>query len=395
MRSPGNRVEMLGKNQPSVGCCFLCDKNVEPNATSLKAKLNGFKTGYTYLDVLTKLMQKEKLQELLLEKDADFSNRRLCAQCVKHMEGLFRLQLDLRLKKNKVIDIFKNTLLTRDETVEQQMTKVNFVTSPKSRNGFTSSNENGTKGLTENKNFVNEYAGPTLNGNAGPMIEIDDARVDVLPDNFNDSQTSIGITKKDETLENINTTHEEVNNGDKGMTVISEREETKLKKSVRVNQTVNEQNEEQSGKKTKEGAATKKKRSLIVTEQEPPEKKRKSNTREVTLAKKRKTSFSRIEIPEKKTMLSNVKVVDRKTTEKTEKTKESKKKTNSSDTYIVEMLLKKSKNKFLVKWEGYPVQDATWENRSSLPDFVLAVNFSYFLSFFMFYFSSMRKISED
>merc|ERR1711971_580153 len=204
------------------------------------------------------------------------------------------------------------------------------------------------------------------------MIEIDDARVDVLPDNFNDSQTSIGITEKDETLENINTTHEEVNNGDKGMTVISEREETKLKKSVRVNQTVNEQNEEQSGKKTKEGAATKKKRSLIVTEQEPPEKKRKSNTKEVTLAKKRKTSFSRIEIPEKKTMLSNVKVVDRKTTGKTEKTKESKKEINSSDTYIVEMLLKKTKNKFLVKWEGYPVQDATWENRSSLPDFVLA-----------------------
>ena len=74
--------------------------------------------------------------------------------------------------------------------------------------------------------------------------------IDVLPDNFNDSQTSIGITEKDETLENIDTTHEQGNNGENGMTVISEREETKLENSGRANQIVTEENEEPSGKRS-------------------------------------------------------------------------------------------------------------------------------------------------
>ena len=99
------------------------------------------------------------------------------------------------------------------EKLVQKLAKV------KSRNRITHPNLNGTKGLTENENFENEHAGPTLTGNAGPMIEIDDARVDVLPDNFNDSQTSMGITEKDETLENIDTTHEQGNNGENGICV--------------------------------------------------------------------------------------------------------------------------------------------------------------------------------
>ena len=59
------------------------------------------------------------------------------------------------------------------------------------------------------------------------------------------------------------------------------------------------------------------------------------------------------------------------TPKKTKKKDKSKK--AKEDEYIIEMLVKKEGNKFLVKWENFPVAQNTWEPRSSIPQFILEV----------------------
>ena len=62
---------------------------------------------HTYMEVITKLFQKENLQSLLT--DTDFSNSSLCFQCKPLIEELFRLQFQLRTKKNEIVKIFKTS----------------------------------------------------------------------------------------------------------------------------------------------------------------------------------------------------------------------------------------------------------------------------------------------
>ena len=57
---------------------------------------------------------------------------------------------------------------------------------------------------------------------------------------------------------------------------------------------------------------------------------------------------------------------------------QSKKKRNikastSEEIYIIESLIKKNKNKYLVKWENFPEDQSTWEPKSSIPKFILEV----------------------
>ena len=57
-----------------------------------------------------------------------------------------------------------------------------------------------------------------------------------------------------------------------------------------------------------------------------------------------------------------------KKTEKKEKPKKVK-----EEVYIIEMLVKREGNKYLVKWENFPVAQNTWEPRASIPKFILEV----------------------
>jgi len=75
-------------------------------------------------------------------------------------------------------------------------------------------------------------------------------------------------------------------------------------------------------------------------------------------------------------MLKNEK--DHKPQSKNEKDRkpQSKKKKNikastSEEIYIIESLIKKNKNKYLVKWENFPEDQSTWEPKSSIPKFIL------------------------
>ena len=59
------------------------------------------------------------------------------------------------------------------------------------------------------------------------------------------------------------------------------------------------------------------------------------------------------------------------TPQKHEKKEKSKK--VKEEEYIIEMLVKREGNKYLVKWENFPVAQNTWEPRSSIPRFILEV----------------------
>ena len=53
--------------------------------------------------------------------------------------------------------------------------------------------------------------------------------------------------------------------------------------------------------------------------------------------------------------------------------KKAKSKKQEVEEYIIEMLVKRDGNRYLVKWENFPVGQNTWEPRSSIPNFLLEV----------------------
>ena len=55
----------------------------------------------------------------------------------------------------------------------------------------------------------------------------------------------------------------------------------------------------------------------------------------------------------------------------TPKSKPKSEKSSGPKEYLIESLLKKDGNKYLVKWEGYPSSQNTWEPRSSIAKFIL------------------------
>ena len=65
--------------------------------------------------------------------------------------------------------------------------------------------------------------------------------------------------------------------------------------------------------------------------------------------------------------------------------------------YVVRSLLRKRKDdEFLVEWQGFPSNEATWENRKCIPKFIVKVNFFlYFDQLFSFDFSFMKTIPAD
>jgi hypothetical protein len=50
-------------------------------------------------------------------------------------------------------------------------------------------------------------------------------------------------------------------------------------------------------------------------------------------------------------------------------------KTEKEDVYIIESLIKKKGSKYFVKWENYSEELNTWEPASSIPHFIVQVNY--------------------
>ena len=70
----------------------------------MKSKLS---STHSYLQVLTKLFQKENIQDELT--GTDYSNSALCFKCKPLLDDLFRLQHQLRIKKNEIVKTFKTS----------------------------------------------------------------------------------------------------------------------------------------------------------------------------------------------------------------------------------------------------------------------------------------------
>ena len=65
--------------------------------------------------------------------------------------------------------------------------------------------------------------------------------------------------------------------------------------------------------------------------------------------------------------------VDTKPTEENNALETSKQKKATKEVYNIEALVERKGSKYLVQWENFPVDQNTWEPRSSIPDFILQV----------------------
>lgn len=98
-------------------CCFLCRENISPSDSGSSMKNLIITTQHSYREVITKLFQKEHLQSYL--DQSDFSNENLCSKCVSLVDDLFRLQYQLRLKKNEIVAIYKSSKIRAEKVIKE------------------------------------------------------------------------------------------------------------------------------------------------------------------------------------------------------------------------------------------------------------------------------------
>ena len=79
-----------------VSCCFLCKGPFIAFDTGCPLKNKLLNSQHTYLEVLSKLFQKESLASHLTS--TEFSNSALCFKCKPLIEDLFRLQHQVSIK---------------------------------------------------------------------------------------------------------------------------------------------------------------------------------------------------------------------------------------------------------------------------------------------------------
>ena len=290
--------------------CFLCSESFIDVGTPMKSKLCN--SQHTFLEVLTKLFQKENLQSQLVT--TDFSNCSLCFKCVPVVEDLFRLQHQLRVKKNEVVNIFK-----KSQEKPNVVTNGDVSKKPTAKTPSKSKNVYNVETLMEKKGnkYLVKWEGYSDNDNTWEpassipkhilkFYETDEKRfgkpypdpdegdnVDELVDRILDKQT------KASAIDNI------------------------IKKSSRS--------------------------SILSKSSDTPKSKRSSTAKVDTPRSSKKESRE----PPAKT--------------KTPKPKERSK----NEVYIIESLLKKEANKYLVKWENFPSSQNTWEPKSAIPKFIL------------------------
>ena len=279
-------MSLYSQVKESIFCC-LCRVEIPSGGGSpLKKKIGS--SQFSYLEVITKLFQKERLQSYL--DQADFSNENLCVECGHLLDDLFRLQYELRLKKNKIVGIFKSSKIraekdkTKDVNNKENFPHEDTRDSSKDPNDVVKSSEDKDKNYAPREKVT-------------VTMEVED----ILDKRGRGKMVEYFVKWKDFNKPSDNTWELASN---LGKSVIEDFEKKMLKK---------------------QNSSNDKKRTSVENAQTKPEKKNKA-------------------------------------------------KKAQSEEYIIESLVKKEGNKYLVKWENFPVAQSTWEPRSSIPKFILEVN---------------------
>ena len=255
------------------------------------------KTQHSYREVITKLFQKEHLQSSV--DQSDFSNENLCSKCMSLVDDLFRLQYELRLKKNEIVAIFKSSKI-RAETVLKEK-------------------------VVDNKENLPNIDAPETDKVSSKEVH--------------DIET---ILKKKE--ENVTVEVE----------AILDKRETGKKTEYLVKWKDYDQPSDNSWEAAKNLG-----KSVI------------DDFEKKLFEKQKKVEDSKIDSSPSNSKSGKPKEIPPTTPKKTEKKEKSKK--AKDEEYLIEMLVKKEGNKYLVKWENFPVAQNTWEPRSSIPQCILEV----------------------
>ena len=264
-------------------------------------------TQHTYHEVITKLFLKERLQTYLEQED--FSYEVLCSECGLLVDDLFRLQYELRLKKNKIVNIFKSSRIRAESERKERSTEVVVVDNKENRPSDNCKDSESEKASSKD---VNE----TIAQDIVKSYQVHSKKIDqVYP-------------------------REKLNVSMEVEEIVDRRERGK-----KIEYLVKWKDYDKPSDNTWEAASN-----LGKAVIESFEKK----------IKKQTSSSSDNKIR------SSMEPVQTKSEKKTKGKPE-------LEEYIIESLVKKEGSKYLVKWENFPAAQSTWEPRSSIPKFVLEV----------------------
>jgi len=337
-------------------CCFLCKSPFSyDSGCPIKSKLCN--TNHTYLEVLTKLFQKENFQTSIAT--ADFSNSALCFKCKPLVEDLFRLQHQLRTKKNEIMGIFKSSLKNDSSDSPPPPDALDLSQNGKikqTKKKKASCNSGGANVYNIEKLLLKKGSKYLVKWEGYPDSENTWEPASSIPElilNFYEEDKSrFGLPAPDMVDETgdvfeVEEILERRENGNqieylvKWKTIKHPVENTWEEASTIPVKIV--QNFEKALKTTPEFVCNGKRQSKT------PKKLLEGAECSDSMSTPKSTSKS--------------KIID----------KESKKlgRKSSKEVYNIESLIKRDGNKYLIKWENFPSSQNTWEPRSSIPKFVL------------------------
>ena len=324
-------------------CCFLCHENISPADSGRSMKNLIIKTQHSYREVITKLFQKERLQSYM--DQSDFSKENLCSKCVSLVDDLFRLQYQLRLKKNEIVAIFKSSKI-RAETVIKEIVVDNKENHPNIdtpvRDKVSTKEVHDIETILKKREdkFLVKWKGLS---NDESTWETRNSIPDAIIKFFENNPKKYGQPYV-QAMENV--------------TIEVEAVLDKREKGKKTEYLVKWKDYDQPSDNTWETAKNLGKSVIEDFEKKISEKQKEvedsKNDSSPSDNRKRKSK----EIPQ--------------TTPKKNEKKEKSKKVKQEE-YMIEMLVKREGNKYLVKWENFPMAQNTWEPRSSIPEFILEV----------------------
>ena len=286
-------------------------------------------TQHSYREVITKLFQKEHLQSYV--DQSDLSNENLCSKCVFLVDELFRLQYELRLKKNEIVAIFKSSKIKaetviKEKVVDNKENLPNIDTQVTDKVSNKEVHDIETILKKREDNFLVKWKGLS---NDECTWETRNSIPDAIIKFFENNPKKYGQPYV-QVMENV--------------TVEVEAILDKREKGKKTEYLVKWKDYDQPSNNTWETA-----KNLGKSVIEDFEKKIFEKQREVEDSKKDSSPSNN-----KKRQPEQIPQTTPKKTKKKDKSKKAK-----EDEYIIEMLVKKEGNKFLVKWENFPVAQNT------------------------------------
>ena len=289
--------------------------------------------------------------------DTDFSNSSLCFQCKPLIEELFRLQFQLRTKKNEIVKIFKTSKEKPIEKVVNGITEKETDTkTPKKKKDKNVYNVEKLLEKKGSKYLVKWEGYPDSDNTWEPSSSIPKHILNF----YNEDPSRFGLLAPDPP--------EEVEDDEEPIFEVDKILDRRFK-GKKLEYLVKWKNYEDPKENTWE-VADNLGEDLIKDFEYKQEKLRRSS-----VTSKSSETPSKENIPRTPRVKEIVKETAKETPKQSPsskaKPKEKSTKSNMVPEYIIESLIKREGNKFLVKWENFPSSDNTWEPKSSIPQFIL------------------------